>query len=46
MQTEIGQFYAEAWAGMSNNDKIHMLHYLGVLRDNFSAIDRRQGDED
>lgn len=46
MQTEIKQFYPEALQGLSNNDKIHMLHYLGLLRDNFSAIDRRQGGED
>lgn len=44
MQDEIAAFYSEAFKGMSSNDKIHALHYLGVLRENFSAIDARLGE--
>ena len=44
MQDEIAAFYAEAFSGMSSSDKIHALHYLSLLRDNFKAIDIRQGE--
>lgn len=43
MQDEIAAFYNEAFHGMSSSDKIHALHYLSLLRDNFNAIDNRQG---
>lgn len=46
MQAEIEAFYAEAFQGMSSSDKIHTLHYLSLLRENFKAIDARQGGED
>jgi len=46
MQAEIEAFYAEAFQGLSSSDKIHALHYLSLLRENFKAIDTRQGGED
>jgi DNA-binding MarR family transcriptional regulator len=46
MQEDIAAFYAEAFQGMSSSDKIHTLHYLSQLRENFTAIDARQGGED
>lgn len=46
MQADIAAFYADAMRGMSSSDKIHALHYLSLLRDNFRAIDERQGGED
>lgn len=46
MQAEIAAFYEDVFQGMSSSDKIHALHYLSLLRDNFKAIDVRQGGED
>jgi len=46
MQAEIEAFYQDVFQGMSSSDKIHALHYLSLLRDNFKAIDSRQGGED
>lgn len=46
MQEDIAAFYAESMRGLSNNDKIHILHYLDLLRANFQAIDDRQGGEE
>lgn len=43
MQDEIVAFYDAVFEGLSSGDKIHALHYLSVLRDNFRAIDERQG---
>lgn len=46
MQADIASFYAEAMKNLSNNDKVHTLHYLDILRANFRAIDEAQGGED
>jgi MarR family transcriptional regulator, organic hydroperoxide resistance regulator len=46
MQADIASFYADAMKNLSNNDKIHTLHYLDILRANFRAIDEAQGGED
>lgn len=46
MQEDIAAFYAESMRGLSNNDKIHILHYLDLLRANFQAIDEQQGGEE
>ena len=46
MQEDISAFYEAAFRGMSSSDKIHALHYLSLLRDNFRSIDQRQGGED
>jgi DNA-binding MarR family transcriptional regulator len=46
MQADILAFYAEVFQGMSSSDKIHALHYLSQLRENFKVIDTRQGGED
>lgn len=46
MQGDIASFYAEAMKNLSNNDKVHTLHYLDILRENFRAIDEAQGGED
>ncbi|MCW1934959.1 MarR family winged helix-turn-helix transcriptional regulator [Pararhodobacter zhoushanensis] len=46
MQGDIAAFYAESMGNLSNNDMIHMLHYLDILRENFRAIDDAQGGED
>lgn len=46
MQADIASFYAEAMKNLSNNDKVHTLHYLDILRANFRAIDETQGGED
>jgi MarR family transcriptional regulator, organic hydroperoxide resistance regulator len=46
MQGEIAVFYEDVFQGMSSSDKIHALHYLSLLRDNFKGIDMRQGGED
>ncbi len=43
MQGDIDAFYSEVFDGMSSNDKIRVLHYLSLLRDNFIAIDARHG---
>ncbi|KPQ06844.1 MAG: transcriptional regulator [Rhodobacteraceae bacterium HLUCCA12] len=43
MQADIAAFYDAAMRGLSDNDKIHLLHYLDVLRENFRAIDGAQG---
>jgi MarR family transcriptional regulator, organic hydroperoxide resistance regulator len=46
MQGDIASFYAASMHGLSNSDKIHMLHYLDILRKNFRSIDEMQGGED
>ncbi len=46
MQADIAGFYQGAMKGMSSSDKIHALHYLSLLRENFRAIDALQGGED
>lgn len=46
MQGDIASFYTESMGNLSNNDMIHMLHYLDILRANFRAIDEAQGGED
>jgi MarR family transcriptional regulator, organic hydroperoxide resistance regulator len=46
MQADILAFYAEVFQGMSSSDKIHALHYLSQLRENFKIIDTRQVGED
>ncbi len=39
MHPVIAHYYDAALAGFSTNDKIHMIHYLDKLLDNFKAID-------
>lgn len=46
MQEDIASFYKESMGNLSNNDMIHMLHYLDILRENFRAIDEAQGGEE
>lgn len=46
MQDDIAAFYQESMGNLSNNDMIHILHYLDILRANFRAIDEAQGGED
>jgi len=46
MQADIASFYKESMGNLSNNDMIHMLHYLDILRENFRAIDEAQGGEE
>ncbi|MDO5631975.1 MAG: MarR family transcriptional regulator [Paracoccus sp. (in: a-proteobacteria)] len=45
MQADILSFYDAAMKGMSNSDKIHLLHHLDTLRHNFRDIDQAQGGE-
>lgn len=45
MQDDIAAYYDEAMRGLSNSDKIHFLHYFDLLRENFRAIDEKQGGE-
>lgn len=46
MQADIAAYYAEAMRDLSNNDMIHMLHYMDKLRQNLRAVDDAQGGED
>lgn len=45
MQADIADFYKATMRGMSNNDMIHALHYLDLLRRNMAALGEQQGGE-
>lgn len=44
MQEDIAVFYNEAMRALSSSDKIHVLHYLDLLRQNMRRVDEAQGD--
>jgi DNA-binding MarR family transcriptional regulator len=45
MRPVIADFYREALAGFSTEDRIHMVHYLDKMLGNFKAIDLAAGAE-
>lgn len=45
MQGDIAAFYKDTMHGLSNNDMIHVLHYLDKLRQNMFELGERQGGE-
>ncbi len=45
MQDDIAEFYKAMMDQMSNNDLIHVLHYLDVLRHNMVDIGAQQGND-
>lgn len=45
MQDDIAEFYKVMMDQMSNNDLIHVLHYLDVLRHNMVDIGAQQGND-
>lgn len=45
MQSDIADYYRDAMQGMSDNDMIHALHYLDMLRQNMARIGEQQGGE-
>lgn len=42
MRPAIAEYYDEALLGFSTEDKIHMIHYLDKMLDNFKAMDPEQ----